>query len=140
MLAFPLLAGTTAAVAALAWQATWLQLAGHALAKSAMFMAAGNLLLATGASRLEGLTGTSRRLPLSLLTFGLAAVTLMGLPPARCSAPPMCSAYCGAPLSRTRRSPCYAGCRWGWSWSPWRFGLGLAAAWPLSLLPPVGVP
>ncbi|MBK5942176.1 complex I subunit 5 family protein [Halochromatium roseum] len=81
MLAFPLLAGTSAAVAMMAWQATWLQLAGHALAKAAMFMAAGNLLLSTGAHRLEGLTGTSRRLPLSLMTFGLAAVTLMGLPP-----------------------------------------------------------
>jgi formate hydrogenlyase subunit 3/multisubunit Na+/H+ antiporter MnhD subunit len=81
MLAFPLLTGTAAQVVTLAWQATWLHLAGHALAKAAMFMAAGNLLLSTGANRLSGLTGTSRRLPLSLMTFGLAAVTLMGLPP-----------------------------------------------------------
>ncbi|WPL15170.1 Multiple resistance and pH homeostasis protein D [Thiorhodovibrio winogradskyi] len=81
MLAFPLLAGAGEGVATLVWQATWLQLAGHALAKAAMFMAAGNLLLSTGATRLEGLTGTSRRLPLSLLTFGLAALTLIGLPP-----------------------------------------------------------
>lgn len=81
MLAFPLLAGTSAAVSAMVWQATWLQLAGHALAKAAMFMAAGNLLLATGAHRLADLNGASRRLPLSLMTFGLAAVTLMGLPP-----------------------------------------------------------
>ncbi len=81
MLAFPLLAGTSANIATLAWQGTWLQLAGHALAKAAMFMAVGNLLLSTGKNQLEGLTGTSRRLPLSLLTFGLAAVTLMGLPP-----------------------------------------------------------
>ncbi|WP_290797996.1 proton-conducting transporter membrane subunit [Halomonas sp.] len=81
MLLFPLLAGTAASVAAMAWQATWLQLAGHALAKAAMFMAAGNLMLSTGASRLVDLAGTSRRLPLSLMTFGIAAVTLMGLPP-----------------------------------------------------------
>ena len=81
MLAFPLLAGTSTAVATLAWQATWLQLAAHALAKAAMFMAAGNLVLATGESRVAALAGTSRRLPLSLMTFGLAAVTLMGLPP-----------------------------------------------------------
>src|SRR5690554_5423250 len=52
MLAFPLLAGAAASVAALAWQATWLELAGN-----------------------------SRRLPLALMTFGVAAVTLMGLPP-----------------------------------------------------------
>ena len=81
MLAFPLLAGTSAAVASLAWQATWLQLAGHALAKAAMFMAAGNLVLATGERHLSGLAGISRQLPLSLMTFGIAAVTLMGLPP-----------------------------------------------------------
>ncbi|QTF93710.1 proton-conducting transporter membrane subunit [Halomonas sp. BM-2019] len=81
MLLFPLLAGTAAGVAVLAWQSTWLQLAGHALAKAAMFMAAGNLMFSTGAARLADLAGTSRRLPLSLMTFGLAAVTLMGLPP-----------------------------------------------------------
>ena len=81
MLAFPLLAGAAAPVAAMAWQSTWLQLAGHALAKAAMFMAAGNLMFSTGASRLADLAGTSRRLPLSLMTFGIAAVTLMGLPP-----------------------------------------------------------
>lgn len=81
MLAFPLLAGTSAAVATLAWQATWLQVAAHAIAKAAMFMAAGNLVLATGHSRLADLAGTSRRLPLSLMAFGLASVSLMGLPP-----------------------------------------------------------
>ncbi len=81
MLAFPLLIGTSEAVAALAWRGTWLHLAGHALAKAAMFMAVGSLVLSTGRSQLAELAGTSRRLPLPLLTFGLAAVTLMGLPP-----------------------------------------------------------
>jgi formate hydrogenlyase subunit 3/multisubunit Na+/H+ antiporter MnhD subunit len=81
MLAFPLLAGTAADVAGMAWQATWLQLGGHALAKAAMFMAAGNLVLSVGDDRLAGLTGTSRRPPLAWMTFALAAVTLMGLPP-----------------------------------------------------------
>ncbi|SFU42565.1 complex I subunit 5 family protein [Halomonas korlensis] len=81
MLAFPLLIGTSEAVAALAWRGTWLHLAGHALAKAAMFMAVGSLVLSTGRSKLVELAGTSRRLPLPLLVFGLAAVTLMGLPP-----------------------------------------------------------
>jgi formate hydrogenlyase subunit 3/multisubunit Na+/H+ antiporter MnhD subunit len=81
LLAFPLMIGTSEAVSMLAWQATWLQLAGHALAKAAMFMAVGNLILASGCRDLLDLAGTSRRLPLSLMTFGLAAVTLMGLPP-----------------------------------------------------------
>lgn len=83
MVAFPLIIGPDIPPLpkALAWEGFWLQLIGHALAKAAMFMAAGNLILATGESSLKGLAGTSRRLPLSLLIFGIASVTLMGLPP-----------------------------------------------------------
>jgi formate hydrogenlyase subunit 3/multisubunit Na+/H+ antiporter MnhD subunit len=83
MVAFPLLLGPsiTPLAEALAWEGFWLHLMGHSLAKAAMFMAAGNLIIATGESSLRGLSGTSRRLPLSLLIFGIAAVTLMGLPP-----------------------------------------------------------
>ncbi|MCE8016173.1 NADH-ubiquinone oxidoreductase [Halomonas sp. MCCC 1A17488] len=81
LLAFPLLVGSGKAVAALAWDGTWLQLAAHGLAKAAMFLAAGNLILATGEARVEGLAGASRRFPLSLLSFGMAAISLVGLPP-----------------------------------------------------------
>ncbi|XQU07936.1 proton-conducting transporter membrane subunit [Halomonas sp. LY9] len=83
MVAFPLLLGPGIAPLplALAWDGFWLHLMGHALAKAAMFMAAGNLIIATGESSLNALAGTSRRLPLSLLIFGIASVTLMGLPP-----------------------------------------------------------
>ena len=83
MVAFPLLLGPQASPLpqALAGEGFWLQLMGHSLAKAAMFLAAGNLLLATGKSALQALAGTSRRLPLSLLTFGIASITLMGLPP-----------------------------------------------------------
>ncbi|PAU71458.1 complex I subunit 5 family protein [Vreelandella alkaliphila] len=83
MVAFPLLLGPAISPlpGALAWEGFWLQLMGHALAKAAMFMAVGNLILATGESSIKGLSGTSRRLPLSLLVFGIASVTLMGLPP-----------------------------------------------------------
>ncbi|SER88401.1 NADH:ubiquinone oxidoreductase subunit 5 (chain L)/Multisubunit Na+/H+ antiporter, MnhA subunit [Vreelandella subterranea] len=83
MVVFPLLLGPDVAPLsrALAWDGFWLQLIGHAFAKAAMFMAAGNLMLATGESTLKGVAGTSRRMPLSLLVLGVAAVTLMGLPP-----------------------------------------------------------
>lgn len=83
MVVFPLLLGPDIELLArsLAWEGFWLQLMGHAFAKAAMFMAAGNLILATGESTLKGLAGSSRRLPLSLLVFGIAAITLMGLPP-----------------------------------------------------------
>ncbi|CAM3928103.1 proton-conducting transporter membrane subunit [Vreelandella rituensis] len=83
MVVFPLLLGPgiPASVQGLAWQGFWLYLVGHALAKAAMFLAAGNLILATGNTTLQGLTGASRQLPLSLLAFGVASVSLIGLPP-----------------------------------------------------------
>lgn len=81
LLLFPLMIGTSDQVAQLAWQSTWLLVFSHALAKAAMFMAVGSLVLAMGRSDLTGLSGVGQRLPLSLLVFGLAAVTLMGLPP-----------------------------------------------------------
>lgn len=83
MVVFPLLLGPNVGplAKALAWEGFWLQLMGHALAKAAMFLAAGNLILATGETTLKGLAGCSRKLPLSLLVFGIASVTLMGLPP-----------------------------------------------------------
>jgi len=53
----------------------------HGLAKAAMFAAAGVLIEATGQDTVEGLAGAAQRLPLTLFAFGLAGVTLMGLPP-----------------------------------------------------------
>jgi formate hydrogenlyase subunit 3/multisubunit Na+/H+ antiporter MnhD subunit len=46
-----------------------------------MFLAAGNLIRAIGSDQVADLAGVSRFLPLSLLGFGLAGVSLMGLPP-----------------------------------------------------------
>lgn len=81
LLLFPLAIGTSEEAARLAWQGGWLQLTSHALAKAAMFLAAGNLVLAMGRPDLPGLHGVGRYLPFSLLGFGLAGVSLMGLPP-----------------------------------------------------------
>ncbi|MBS3934538.1 MAG: hypothetical protein KGZ43_00060, partial [Sulfuritalea sp.] len=53
----------------------------HGLAKAAMFAAAGVLIRATGQDAIAGLTGVADRLPITLFAFGLAGVTLMGLPP-----------------------------------------------------------
>src|SRR5690554_1410941 len=46
-----------------------------------MFLAAGNLILSVGSSRVDALAGVSRFLPFSLFSFGLAGVSLMSLPP-----------------------------------------------------------
>jgi multicomponent Na+:H+ antiporter subunit D len=80
-LLFPLLMGASAEAAALARDGAILQVLSHALAKAALFMAAGNLVAAIGSKRILGLSGVSRFLPLSLLSFGLAGVSIMGLPP-----------------------------------------------------------
>jgi len=65
----------------LAWDGLMLQLVAHALAKSAMFLAAGTLIAAVGSYRVADLAGVSRHTPMALFAFGLAGVSLMGLPP-----------------------------------------------------------
>lgn len=75
-LVFPLLAPD-----GLALQAGVMQAIAHGLAKAAMFAAVGVLMLATGRDTLDGLAGVAGRAPVTLFAFGLAGVTLMGLPP-----------------------------------------------------------
>lgn len=75
-LIFPLLAP-----GGLALQAGVLQALAHGLAKAAMFAAAGVLIKATGHDAIAGLAGVAGRLPVTLFAFGLAGVSLMGLPP-----------------------------------------------------------
>lgn len=58
-----------------------LQAISHATAKAAMFMVAGLIYKALGHDRITGLAGVGRALPISVLTFALAGVALMGLPP-----------------------------------------------------------
>jgi formate hydrogenlyase subunit 3/multisubunit Na+/H+ antiporter MnhD subunit len=53
----------------------------HAVAKAAMFLAAGNILYSLGHDRIQGLDSVAGRLPLSLAAFGIAGVCIMGLPP-----------------------------------------------------------
>lgn len=53
----------------------------HALAKAAMFLAAGNVLRAFGSDDIRGLAGIAERLPLSTYAFGIAGISLMGVPP-----------------------------------------------------------
>ncbi len=53
----------------------------HALAKAALFMGAGSLIVAFGHDRIRDLGGFGARLPLTVLALGLASVSLIGLPP-----------------------------------------------------------
>jgi formate hydrogenlyase subunit 3/multisubunit Na+/H+ antiporter MnhD subunit len=64
-----------------AWTGGWLQLFSHAFAKAAMFMAAGLIAEALGHDRIAELNGIGRTLPITIVAFGLAGLSLMGVPP-----------------------------------------------------------
>ena len=80
-LLFPLITYTHPEATESALQGGIMQIVTHALAKAAMFAAAGTMILSVGRDDIALLDGTSSRLPLTLFTFALAGVTLMGLPP-----------------------------------------------------------
>jgi multicomponent Na+:H+ antiporter subunit D len=82
-LMFPLLAAVAAdsQVAAMAWTGGVVQAVSHAFAKAAMFLAAGIMAARFGHDRIGGLGGAGRTMPVTLLTFGLAGLSLMGVPP-----------------------------------------------------------
>ena len=64
-----------------AWQGGLYFLFSHACAKSAVFLAAGTVIHTFGHDRINELHGIVRRLPVSMFAFGLAGVSLIGLPP-----------------------------------------------------------
>lgn len=78
---FPLATHTGPDAAQSALQGAIMQALAHGLAKAAMFAAAGSIILSNRRDEIALLGGVSGRLPLSLFTFALAGVTLMGLPP-----------------------------------------------------------
>jgi len=80
-LLFPIALQATPAGFGTAWAGVLVQAVSHGLAKAAMFAAAGTIALAAGHDTVARLGGIAGRVPLSLFAFGLAGVTLMGLPP-----------------------------------------------------------
>jgi NADH:ubiquinone oxidoreductase subunit 5 (subunit L)/multisubunit Na+/H+ antiporter MnhA subunit len=82
-----------------------LQAMSHATAKAAMFMAAGSIYAALGHDRLVGLAGVARALPISVLTFAVSGVALMGVLPS------------GAYLAKKLLLAAAAGSgQWWWDW------------------------
>lgn len=77
-LAFPL-AVTLAAQTA--WNGVALFIVSHALAKAAIFLAAGNILRTVGHDRIAELGGTQSLAKISWLAFAIAGISIMGLPP-----------------------------------------------------------
>jgi len=63
------------------WSIVIFMAMAHACAKSAMFMVAGTVFLHLGHDRINDLTGIRANLPITVLAYGIAGVSLMGLPP-----------------------------------------------------------
>lgn len=64
-----------------AWSGCLLFLGAHACAKTAMFLTAGNILHAAGHDRISDLDGITHVLPVSVFSFALSGISLVGLPP-----------------------------------------------------------
>jgi multicomponent Na+:H+ antiporter subunit D len=82
-LMFPLAAGSASAQfgSNVALTGGMLQAISHAFAKAAMFMAAGLIAEALGHDRIAELRGVGQMLPVTVFAFGVAALSLVGLPP-----------------------------------------------------------
>ncbi len=80
-LMFPLVAAGAGEAAAKAWTGGTVQAVSHAFAKAAMFLAVGVMAKRLGHDRIADLAGSGRAMPVTLLTFALAGLSLMGVPP-----------------------------------------------------------
>lgn len=84
-LLFPLMSGSAPPGSAgwiqEAWTGAFYQVLAHALAKAALFLAAGVVLCAYATDKLIDICGLHDRLPLTTFSIGVAGVSLMGLPP-----------------------------------------------------------
>jgi multicomponent Na+:H+ antiporter subunit D len=80
---FPLSAGAMASDpwSGFGWTGGWMQLFSHAFAKAAMFMAAGLIAETLGHDRIAEFGGIARVLPVTTFAFGIAGLSLMGVPP-----------------------------------------------------------
>lgn len=75
------LAAAAAVGGPMAWSGGLYHAVSHAFAKCAMFMAAGCIIHSVGSDRIVGMSGIATHLPVSTYAFGIAGLTLIGLPP-----------------------------------------------------------
>jgi multicomponent Na+:H+ antiporter subunit D len=80
-LLFPLATFAADAVALDAWGGGIYHAVSHAFAKAAMFLSAGAIIHGLGHDRILGISGISTGMPVSTYAFGIAGITLIGLPP-----------------------------------------------------------
>lgn len=78
---FPLLFEASGEWSRDAWTGGVYHLLGHALAKAAMFLAAGSMTYAVARDDIPSIAGVAHRLPMTFLAFGLGGLSLAGIPP-----------------------------------------------------------
>lgn len=78
-LLFPLATGRESGF--MAWSGGLIFLGAHACAKTAMFLAAGNIHHAAGHDRIQEIDGITHLRPISVFAFALSGMSLIGLPP-----------------------------------------------------------
>ena len=64
-----------------AWAGGIYHALSHGVAKAAMFLAAGSMTYAVAEDALASISGIAHRLPITFLAFGLAGLSLAGIPP-----------------------------------------------------------
>ena len=63
-----------------AMKGTLFYLASHAVIKSSLFLAAGSMIAATGKKDINDLAGIGHKMPITMFTFTIASLGLMGIP------------------------------------------------------------
>lgn len=63
------------------WEGTIYFTISHGIAKSTMFLTAGIIIHAMGSDRLQDIHGSAGRVPIAILAWGFAGISLIGLPP-----------------------------------------------------------
>ena len=72
---------SVAVLAPLSIAAAALHIAAHAFGKITLFFAAGAIYTASGRTEVSQLDGVGRRMPWTMAAFGIAALSMIGLPP-----------------------------------------------------------
>jgi multicomponent Na+:H+ antiporter subunit D len=78
---FPLLLPHGGEGSADAWTGGIYHALSHAVAKAAMFLAAGSMTYAVARDAIPSISGIAHRLPMTFLAFGLGGLSLAGIPP-----------------------------------------------------------
>ena len=64
-----------------AFDGALLQMVFHALTKDALFLCAGAIIIQTGITNVDDMTGLGRRMPIIMWCFTICAISLVGIPP-----------------------------------------------------------